>query len=94
MNLNRLDIPDQTLWSLAYQNRNENYLILTDDGELLLECQLYGIQALRLPSFLILLSIEGIITKNIVSKCITYWIKKNRYQKKDLNRWKKELAVI
>ncbi len=90
----KLDVPDQSLWAAAHHYQKEEYAILTDDGELLMECQIASIRALRLPSFLLLMVREGLLKKNNVSKCFRFWHNCTHFKKKDLCRWKQELDSI
>ena len=90
--LKEMDEEDQTLWIAGFYH--EGYIILTDDGELVENCQISEIPALRLPDFQLLLVREGEMVKNDVSKCLKFWEKRNRYSKKELKRWKEELRQI
>ena len=89
-----MDLADQSIWIAGYMDKKNEYLILTDDGELLLECQISNINAMRLPSFLIFLCKSDILSKNQVIKCIKYWEKKGRFGKKDLKKWREELLKL
>ncbi|MHA1521549.1 MAG: hypothetical protein ACTSRK_15315 [Promethearchaeota archaeon] len=92
--LQKLDKQDQSLWVAARHFQKEGYLILTDDGELFMECQTSGIPALRSPDFLLLLVQESSIKKNTMVKCLRYWVKTGRFKRQELNRWKMELNKI
>ena len=85
--IKELDLADQTLWYLGYQQTSSNYVILTDDGELFSECYITKIPVMRLPDFLLSLVFQSKITKNQVSKCLKFWKKGKRYSKKDIKYW-------
>jgi len=89
--VNELDNADQTLWIVGENNKKDEIIILTDDGALLIECQIANIQALRLPSFLLFLLRNEEISKNDVYKCLRFWSKVGRYSQHDLKHWKQDL---
>lgn len=89
-----LDTADQTLWYLGYSNKQSEFLILTDDGELFSECYISQIPAFRLPDFLLMLLKNTKIKKNVVAKSLKFWSYQKRYSKKDLKNWKKILQSI
>ncbi len=92
--LSDLDKADQSIWIAGMKNREKNYLILSDDGQLVNECQLYQIKALRLPSFLIFLAKNDIIEKNTIYKCLKFWESVGRFNKHDLKAWKEILNEL
>ena len=89
--LNELDKADQSLWVVGDKNKKDIIIILTDDGGLLIECQIAHSKALRLPSFLLLLLRNEEISKNNVHKCLRFWSKVGRYSQRDLKHWKQDL---
>lgn len=82
-----LDRADQTLWYLGIAQKQEEYVILTDDGALFSECFISTISALRLPDFVLMLVNQSKIKKNIAAKCIKYWESQKRYTTQDLKYW-------
>ncbi len=81
------NLADQTLWYLGYRQTTNEYVILTDDGELFSECYITKIPAMRLPDFILSLVFQSILTKNQAAKCLSFWIKAKRYSKKDIKYW-------
>ena len=89
--LKELDNADQTLWIVGEKNKKDEIIILTDDGGLLIECQIANSQSLRLPSFLLFLLRNEEISKNDVHKCLRFWSKVGRYSQQDIKHWKQDL---
>ncbi|QEE16163.2 hypothetical protein DSAG12_01992 [Promethearchaeum syntrophicum] len=89
--LSELDRADQTLAATAYRDK---LTLITDDGGLFMVSQAMGISSLRLPHFCILLTKEGIITKNLMFRIMKYWKSINRYLKQDLKKWESALHDI
>ncbi|MHA1648404.1 MAG: hypothetical protein ACTSVL_12615 [Promethearchaeota archaeon] len=85
------DKADQSLLIVGMQNSG---IILTDDGNLLLECIAMKISAMRLPVFLLKLVEEGKVSKTIFYRCLRFWEKYGNYLKKDLKNWKKDLQQL
>jgi hypothetical protein len=78
------DKPDQTLIVAGNRDRST---ILTDDGDLFMECQSLKIGVMRLPVFCLLLYQENILQKAQISKLFQYWEQNGRYSKRNLNNW-------
>jgi hypothetical protein len=74
--------------------QREQGLILSDDGEFLMECASMGVQAFSLPVFLLRLVEAGVIDKRSVARCFKFWEDQHRYKAKQIARWKKELQEI
>ena len=89
--IKELDEADQSIWIVSDSNRDQDMLVLTDDGALTLECYLSDIKSFRLPVFLLFLLENDLISKNRVHKCLKYWNKVGRYSQKHIKRWKKDL---
>lgn len=92
--IDALDKPDQLLWIIAYKNKEEDYIVLTDDGELLLNCQISKLSAMRLPTFLIFLGKLNYLSKNQIAKCLKFWEKIGRFKKQELKKWNYELQQM
>jgi hypothetical protein len=86
-----LDDADQ---ELIITCKREHGMILSDDGEFLMECAAIGVQAISLPVFLLKLVEAGGIDKRSVARCIKFWDDQHRYKHKQLARWRKELQEI
>lgn len=89
--LSEFDYPDQTLIVVG---RRDNAIILTDDGELFIQCQALNIYVLLLPQFLLFLVNKSIFKKTEVYRCIRFWEENGRYKARDLKKWSKILAEI
>ncbi len=85
-NLETLDPADQVLFITGIRDGS---MIISNDRDLLLQCQAYNIEAHYLWSFLSNLVSIGIMKKNTFYKCYHYWDVKKRFDKKTLNRIKK-----
>ncbi|NMC07277.1 MAG: hypothetical protein GYA24_18815 [Candidatus Lokiarchaeota archaeon] len=86
-----LDDADQEL-IIACQR--EHGLILSDDGEFLMECAAMGVPAISLPVFLLRLVETRVMDKRSASRCLKYWEEQSLVKKKQLARWRKELQGI
>jgi hypothetical protein len=89
--ITELDDADQ---ELIIACRRESGLILSDDGEFLMECAALGLPAISLPVFLLKLVQNGDMDKRTVSRCLKFWEEHHRFKLKQLARWKKELQSI
>ena len=89
--LSEFDLADQTL--IVVGKRDEG-IILTDDGDLFVQCQIFNIKALLLPQFLLFLVQNGNLKKTEVYRCIRFWEQKHRYKVRDLKKWSKILSEI
>jgi hypothetical protein len=89
--IQELDDADQSIFILG---KRDDHIVLTDDSELLMECLGNNIQALRLGPFLLFLAKHGFLSKNPVFKLLKHWETRGTYQKRDLNRWKKDLNLV
>lgn len=88
------DRADQSLMVAAQKLRQDQPIILTDDGNLSAELLQRKVTAMRLPVFLLLLVKSGDLSKNNCSECLRFWEKVGRFQKRAIRLWKKELAQI
>jgi hypothetical protein len=86
-----LDDADQ---ELIIACRREGGLILSDDGEFLMECGALDLPAISLPVFLLKLAENGHVDKRSVVRCLKFWEEHHRFKLKQLARWKKELQSI
>ncbi len=93
-NLPNIDKADQSLIIAARKNPNEKPIILSDDGELILEIIQTGMLGMRLPVFILMLIKWGLVNKNLGAKCLRFWEKVGRFKKKELIKWKNELKMI
>ncbi len=93
-NLPDIDEADQSLLIAARKNPNEKPIILSDDGELISEILQTGMLGMRLPVFILMLIKWGLVTKNLGAKCLKFWEKIGRFQKRELIKWKNELKMI
>lgn len=89
--LSHFDQADQSLITAAIQ---ENSIILTDDGDLLMECITMGLLAMSLPVFCLDLVKSELLTKRECYQLLIFWETHHRYAKKDLKRWKKSLQIL
>lgn len=86
-----LDDADQ---ELIIASQREHGMILSDDGEFLMECAAMNVPAISLPVFLLRLVEQGSMDKRSVARCLKFWEDQNRYKKKQIARWRKELQGI
>lgn len=89
--LTHFDRADQSLITVALR---EDGIILTDDGDLLMECIAMGLQAMSLPVFCLDLVKSDLLSKTECYHLLKFWEIHHRYAKKDLNRWKKQLQLL
>lgn len=89
--LNEFDYADQTLIVVG---KRDNAIILTDDGDLFIQCQALNISVLLLPQFLLFLVRKSILKKNEAHRCIRFWEENGRYKARDLKKWSRILAEI
>jgi hypothetical protein len=89
--LDNLDRADQ---SLLLEAKNTSNIILSDDGELILEARALNIDCYMLPQFGLSLVRNSLISKNILSKALKFWENVHRYALKDLKNWSRELQEI
>jgi hypothetical protein len=89
--ITELDDADQ---ELIIACRRERGLILSDDGEFLMECAALGLPTISLPVFLLKLVENGDMDKRTVSRCLKFWEENHRFKLKQLAWWKKELQSI
>ena len=89
-----LESLDQADQELLIACRRESGLILSDDGELLMEATAAVLPALSLPVFILKNTEEGTIEKRMMARCLKLWEDKHRYKKKQISRWGKELQEI
>jgi len=89
--LSHFDRADQSLITAAIQ---ENGIVLTDDGDLLIECITIGIRAMSLPVFCLDLVKTELLSKREYYQLLVFWETHHRYAKKDLRRWKKQLQIL
>ena len=89
--LSEFDMADQSLITAALR---DEHAILTDDGELYMECLALGIITMRLPQFCLSLAIKGMMDKTNVFQALCFWENVGRYSKKLIKKWKNELNEI
>ncbi len=89
--LRNFDQADQSLIIAAIR---EDGIILTDDGDLLMECIALGLHAMSLPVFCIGLVKSELLSKTECYHLLMFWETHHRYAKKDLKRWKKQWQVL
>jgi hypothetical protein len=89
--LKEFDKADQTL-IIASQKLNEP--ILTDDGDLYLNCLSMKIICFLLPLFCLNQCRNGGISKKIMYRCLDFWESHELYKKREINKWYKELQAI
>ncbi len=89
--ITELDDADQ---ELIIACRRERGLILSDDGEFLMECAALDLPAISLPVLLLKLVENGTMDKRTVARCFKFWEDNHRFKLKQLARWKKELQSI
>lgn len=85
-NLETLDPADQDLFITGIRDGS---MVISNDRDLILQCQAYNIEAYYLWSFLSNLVTMELMKKNTYYKCYHYWDVKKRFDKKTLNRIKK-----
>jgi len=86
-----LDDADQ---ELIITCQREQGLILSDDGEFLMECAAIGVRAISLPVFFLKLVESGDLDKRSVARCLKFWEDQHRFKLKQLARWRKGLQEI
>jgi rRNA-processing protein FCF1 len=89
--LTHFDRADQSLITVALR---EDCIILTDDGDLLIECITMGIQAMSLPVFCLDLVKNELLSKTECYHLLKFWENHHSYTKKDLKQWKKTLQLL
>jgi predicted nuclease of predicted toxin-antitoxin system len=89
--LSHFDRADQSIITAAIR---ENGIILTDDGDLLIECITLGIHAMSLPVFCLDLVKNSELSKRECYHLLIFWETHHRYAKKDLKRWKTQLQSL
>ncbi|MHA1265886.1 MAG: hypothetical protein ACTSRS_11710 [Candidatus Helarchaeota archaeon] len=80
--------------SLIVAALREDALILTDDGELLMECMTNGIPAMSLPVFCLSLVKNNMLSKTECYQLLKFWETHHHYTQKELKRWKNQLRVL
>ena len=89
--LSHFDRADQSLLTAAIREKG---IVLTDDGDLLIECITLGIHAMSLPVFCLDLVKSGELSKREYYHLHVFWETHHRYAKKDLKRWKTQLQHL
>jgi len=89
--IGEFDIADQTLIVVG---RKDEQVVLTDDGELYMECIALGIQTMLLPQFCLSLTLNGMMDKTVVFRALRFWETTRRYSLKFIKKWKNELKEI
>jgi len=89
--LTHFDRADQSLIAVALR---EDAIILTDDGDLLMECITIGITAMSLPVFCLNLVKNNLMSKTECYHLLKFWELHHHYTKKELKRWKNQLRLL
>jgi len=89
--IKELDLSDQTIYVSAIRL---DLIVLSDDGELIMECLGTNIKAFRLPSFMLFLAESGKIKKKEVKQALNFWKLHNLYKLSELKKWETYLMKI
>ncbi|MHA1651508.1 MAG: hypothetical protein ACTSYB_15060 [Candidatus Helarchaeota archaeon] len=89
--LTHFDRADQSLIAVALR---EDAIILTDDGDLLMECITIGISAMSLPVFCLNLVKNNLMSKTECYHLLKFWEVHHHYTQKELKRWKNQLRLL
>lgn len=89
--LSEFDLADQTLIVAGLRDKS---VVLTDDGELYMECIVLNIDTMLLPQFCLSLVKNGAMDKTIIFKALRFWESTGKYSKKFIKKWKETLREI